>query len=329
MIAGAGLGWLSWRFALICAGALIAAYLVVTLVLFLLSQRDLFATLNLRELQISQLEAMQTNLRSALDDLRRLSMAYGQLLAWSRAVAAVLRAPFGILPAAAPPEPLLVGLPRSTDVAVAAPTPGHLEGALRRIQQHLYQLGWLTRPWEGQLAAAGSEIHDDAQTLLAMPGTGSGSALDRWSHALAAGGPAGDGAGALWRQAQLLFADPNRGIGESLTATVNLADGSQMSAEQFAAGITRRRRSRPAAFDASLFTAAALTGGRSAVVIDEPSFVQRGLGYTASLIQAGEGLPAYDFMLFAPAEPVWGDATDHHTAEAPADRHDPPGDLVF
>jgi hypothetical protein len=329
MIAGAGLGWLGWRFALNCAGGLIAAYLVVTLVLFLLSQRDLFATLNLRELQIGQLAAMQTNLRSALDDLSRLSMAYGQLLAWSRAVGAVLRAPFGVPPAAAPPEPLLEGLPRSTAVAAAAPTSEHADIALRRIQQHLYQLGWLTRPWEGQLAAAGSEIHYDAQTLLALPGAGSGSALDRWSYALAAGRLAGDGAAALWHQAQLLFADPGTGIRESLTATVSLADGSQLSAEQFAAGITRPRQCRPAAFDASLFTAAALTGGHSAVEIDEPSFVQRGLGYVAALIQAGEGLPAYDFMLFAPPEPVWGDAKDPTAAAAPADRHDPPGDLVF
>jgi hypothetical protein len=329
LIAGAGLGWLSWRFGLSCAGALIAAYLVVTLVLFLLSQRDLFATLNLRELQISQLEAMQTNLRSALADLSRLSMAYGQLLAWSRAVGAVLRAPFGVLPAAAPPEPLLEGLPRSTAMAAAAPTSGHADIALRRIQQHLYQLGWLTRPWEGQLAAAGSEIRDEAQPLLAMPGTGSGSALDRWSYALAAGRLAGDGAGALWRQAQLLFADPGTGIGESLTATVSLADGSHMSGEQFAAGITGPRRGRTAAFDASLFSAAALTAGRSAVVIGEPTFVQRGLGYAAALIQAGEGLPAYDFVLFAPPQPVWGDARDPTTAAARADRHDPPGDLVF
>jgi hypothetical protein len=162
-----------------------------------------------------------------------------------------------------------------------------------------------------------------------MPGIGSGSALDRWSYALAAGRLAGDGAGALWRQAQLLFADPGTGIGESLTATVSLADGSHVSAEQFAAGITGPRRGRPAAFDASLFSAAALTAGRSAVVIDEPTFVQRGLGYAAALIQAGEGLPAYDFVLFAPPQPVWGDARDPTTEAARADRHDPPGDLVF
>jgi hypothetical protein len=330
LVAGAALAWLRWPFALTCAGALVAVYVALTLVLFLWAQRDLFAALNLRESQITQIEALQANLRSALTDLRRLSMAYGQLLAWSRALAALLRAPFGVLDAPAPPEPLLDGLPRSTASAAATPAPEHADVTLRRIQQRLYHLGWLTRPWDALLAAAGSEVRDDPQTLLTMPGSGSGSALDRWSFALACGQLSGHGAGALWQQAQHILADPASAIGENLTATVTLADGSRVSAEKFSAGMTRPRRDRPAAFDASLFTATALTAGRSQVLIDEPVVVQRGLGYLATVIQASEGLPVYDFVLSAPPpEPARGDAGEPTTALAPADRDTPPGDLVF
>ena len=51
--------------------------------------------MNVRQSQMGELEAMQANLRTALQDVSRLSTAYGQLLSWSRVLGAVLRAPFG------------------------------------------------------------------------------------------------------------------------------------------------------------------------------------------------------------------------------------------
>jgi hypothetical protein len=298
--------------------------------LFLVAQRDLFAELNLRESQISQLEAMQTNLRSALADVSRLAMAYGQLLAWSRVVAALLHAPFGVLSPAAPPQPLLDGLPRSTQLAGAAPAPEQADIAVRRIQRSLYQLGWLTRPWEELLSAGCTEMRDEPQALLAMPGMGTGSALDRWSHALASGQVAGKGADALWQRVQRMFADQAGGIGEGLTGTVILADGCRVPAGQFAAGMTEPRNGSAAPFDASLFTAAALTAGQSAVVMDEPTLVRSGLGYTAAVIQASEGLPAYDFALFAPPpSAVSGSAEEQSNVVSATEPDTPPGDLVF
>jgi hypothetical protein len=162
-------------------------------------------------------------------------------------------------------------------------------------------------------------MRDDPQVLLAMPGIGTGSALDRWSHALASGQLAGKGADALWQRVQRMFADQAGGIGEGLTGTVILADGDRVSAGQFAAGMTQPRSGSSAPFDASLFTAAALTAGESAVEIAEPSLVRCGLGYTATVIQAGEGIPAYHFALFA-LPPSAESATEPDT---------PPGDLEF
>jgi hypothetical protein len=329
LAAAATMHWVRWPFALTCAGMLIAVYVVVTAMLFVVIQRDLFATLNLQESQIGQLEAMQTNLQAALTDLRRLSMAYGQFLAWSRAVGAVLRAPFGVLHAAVPPEPMLTGLPRSTAVAAAAPRPESADTAVRRIQQRLFGMGWLTQPWEALLNAARGESGDGSQSLLSMPGTGSGSALDRWSGALASGRATGGGADALWQQAQRIFTDPASGIGATLTGTVVRVDGTPVPADQFSAGMTQPRRGRPAPFDASLFTDAALTAGRAAVLVDEPIVRPRGLGYTAAVIQASDGLPTYDFALFAPAAGSPQGAGEHSTTVSPPDRDVPPGDLVF
>jgi hypothetical protein len=317
----AALGWSTWSFALICGGILLATYLVVASAMFVVAQRDMFAAMNSRKTALSQLEAMQTNLRSALEDLSRLSMAYGQLLSWCRAVGAFLRAPFGtVAPTGDPRAVLIQGLPRSTQVAVAAAGSDHGDTALHRIQQRLYRLGWLTRPWEQLLAASAADARTEPANVLAMPGAGSGSALDRWSGALAAEQLTTSGADLLWRRVQQMFDDPAIGVGDSLIDTLMMPDGRRVPAAQFGDGMTEHRTGGAAPFDASLFTHAAQTTSSSAVAIDEGMVARHGLGYRAVVIQAGEGLPAYDFAMFAPPQPT-----------APIDNELPPGsgDLVF
>jgi hypothetical protein len=320
MAIGATVGWLSWPFTLAWGGVLVATYVLVAFAMFLVAQRDMFAEVNSRKSALSQLEMMQTNLRSALEDLSRLSMAYGQLLSWCRATGAFLRAPFGALaPASGARAMLIQGLPRSTQVAVAAHGGDHGDTA-HRIQQRLYRLGWLTRPWEQVLAAAAADVRTGQADVLGMPGAGSGSALDHWSRALALGQLAPNGADVLWRRVQQLFDDPAVGIGEGLIDTLVLAGGAHVSVAQFGDGMIERHAGRAAPFDASLFTHAAQTASSSAVAIDEGMVARRGLGYRAAVIQAGEGLPAYDFAVFALPQPI-----------SSVDNELPPGsgDLVF
>lgn len=320
MAIAASVGWLTWSFTLVCCGVLIATYVLVALAMFLVAQRDMFAEMNSRKSALSQLEAMQTNLHSALEDLSRLSMAYGQLLSWSRAVGAFLRAPFGaVVPATGARTMLIQGLPRSTQVAVAAQG-GDRGDTTHRIQQRLYRLGWLTHPWEQLLAAAAADVRTGPADVLGMPGAGSGSALDNWSRALAQGQVTPSGAEVLWRRVQQLFDDPAVGIGEELIDTLVLADGTRVSASEFGDGMIERHAGRAAPFDASLFTHAAQTASSPAVAIDEGMVARRGLGYRVAVIQAGEGLPAYDFSVFAPPQTI-----------SPVDNELPPGsgDLVF
>ena len=54
---------------------MLGLYIVVSLALFVLAQRDLFAEMNLRQSQMGELESMQANLRTALQDVSRLSTA--------------------------------------------------------------------------------------------------------------------------------------------------------------------------------------------------------------------------------------------------------------
>jgi hypothetical protein len=318
----AAVDWVSWKFALITGGVLLGLYLVIALALFLLAQRDLFAEINLRQSQQSQLDAMHANLRTALQDLSRLSGAYGQLLAWSRVLGAMLRAPFGPAPPRRPAAGQLTdGLPRSTQLGVATANRNATDTAIHRIEQRLYQVGWLTGPWDDMLAAAAKELREDRSVLFVMPGAGTGSALDRWSYAAGAGQLHATGADALWRRVQHMLADPQSPAANALTGTVFVpGSGRTVPAAEFSAGVIERRPDRAAPFDARLFTDTALTAGRSAVVVDEPVVVRRGVGYRAVVVHAGDGLPPYDFAPFAP-----------RSAAAAAEPDEPPGagKLVF
>ena len=69
-------------------------------------------------------------------------------------------------------------------------------------------------------------------------------------------------------------------------------------------GHHRAPRRRAAPLDASLFTHAAMTAGRSAVAINEAAVARGGLGYRAVVVQASDGLPPYDFAMFEPRSPL-------------------------
>jgi hypothetical protein len=272
---------------------------------------------------------MQANLRTAVQDLSRLSGAYGQLLAWSRVLGAMLRAPFGPAPPPRPPAGQLTdGLPRSTQLGVATPNRNDTDAATHGIEQRLYQVGWLTGPWEDVLARAANELREDPSVLFVMPGAGTGSALDRWSYAAASGQLHATGADALWRQVQQMLADPQSPAAAALTGAVYVpASGRTVPAAEFSAGVVERPPDRAAPFAAWLFTDTALTAGRSAVVVDEPVVARRGVGYRAVVVQAGDGLPPYDFSLFAPRSSV---AATRDAGRA-AEPDEPPGagKLVF
>lgn len=333
----AAVGWVRWVFALATGGVLIALYIIVALALFMLGQRDLFAEMNLRKSQMSQLETMQANLRTAVQDLSRLSSAYGQLLAWCRTLGTVLRAPFGPPPPAAPvPGQLVDGLPRSTQIGVATPTSEQTGNATHGIQQRLYALGWLTKPWEDMLAEAAARLREEPAALFKQPGVGTSSGLDQWSSAVLSGRVQPTGADALWERVEQMFLNESGGqpggLADALTGTVQVPTlGRDVPAQQFSAGITDHQAGRAAPFDASLFTHAAVTAGRSGVAIDDAAVVRRGLGYRAVVVQASDGLPPYDFALFElPVTVGLGGGDEPTTMVRRAEPEVPPGeDMVF
>jgi hypothetical protein len=320
-------GWVRWKFALWTGGVMLGFYVVASLALFLLAQRDHFAEMNLRNSQIGELERMQANLRSALADVSRLSTAYGQLLCWSRVLGAVLRAPFGPPPAAHPsPAELHGGLPRSTQLGVATPSAQQTGDAIHIVQARLYALGWLTEPWQEMITAAAHQLREEPEMLFRMPGSGTHSGLDQWSADVASGKVQPTGAHALWTRVEQMFTENSDGIADALTGTVLLPSlGRQVAAWQFRAGTVDGRPGaavRAVPFHASLFTSAATTAGRCSVAVDHVAVARDGLGHRAAIVQATDGLPPYDFAIFEPR-------TTPGTAAAMRSGISPGQDMVF
>ncbi|HEY6649906.1 MAG TPA: hypothetical protein VI217_22700 [Mycobacterium sp.] len=329
----AALGWVRWPFALWTGGVMLGLYIVVSLALFVLAQRDLFAEMNLRQSQMGELESMQANLRTALQDVSRLSTAYGQLLSWCRVLGVVLRAPFGPAPLARPsPGQLFDGLPRSTQLGVADPGEEQAGDAAHAIERRLYALGWLTQPWQDMVNEAAARLREEPDMLFRMPGIGTQSGLDQWSYAVASGRVQPTGADALWGRVEQMFAEEQSRVADELTGTVLIPGlGRHVPVQQFGAGITGHRRGRAAPFDASLFSHAATTAGRSAVAIDETAVARGGLGYRAVVVQASDGLPPYDFAIFEPRVSVAPRGEDDVTLVSGSERRDVPPrqDMVF
>jgi ABC-type multidrug transport system fused ATPase/permease subunit len=329
----AALGWVRWPFALWTGGVMLGLYIVVSLALFLLAQRDLFAEMNLRQSQMGELEAMQANLRTALQDVSRLSTAYGQLLSWCRVLGVVLRAPFGPAPMARPsPGQLFDGLPRSTQLGVADPGQQQAGDAVHAIQRRLYALGWMTQPWQDMVNEVAARLREEPAMLFRMPGIGTQSGLDHWSYAVASGRVQLTGADALWNRVEQMFAEEHSQVADALSGTVLVPGlGGHVAAREFGAAVTEHRPGRAAPFDASLFTHAATTAGRSAVAIDEAAVARGGLGYRAVVVQASDGLPPYDFAVFEPRVSVTSRGDDDVTLFSESDRRDVPPrqDMVF
>lgn len=167
---GVGVGLLTWWGALAAGGAGLLAWLVGSFVLFAQGQRELFRDLNRRRAELSQRDADEANVRTAVRDLARQTEAYGQFLDWTRVLGAVVHAPFGDVARTAPDKGMIAaGLPLNTRIGRAEVDEEATAEVVSLMRRDLLQVGWLSRPWTATLADAGARLGVKAQDLTADP----------------------------------------------------------------------------------------------------------------------------------------------------------------
>lgn len=151
---------------LIILGVLLVGFLLA-IGAFYRQQRQLFAILNARRQQESQLVLLRENLRNASRELHLATIMWGQLLAWAPVVGRFLSEPFGRSASAAESPGIRLGgsLPRAMGIGVARSRPNVVERVAHRLRGQLFRPGWLGELWEVFLAAAPERLGRDGLSL--------------------------------------------------------------------------------------------------------------------------------------------------------------------
>lgn len=298
---------MSWKAVGISAAVVVSVWLVVGVVTFARNQRELFRILNARDSAASQAEAARRNLRQALRDLKRTSEAYGQFLAWSRIVGAVLRRPLGA-ETATEPSPVALGAPLPLGVAVGSVLTDHgaLSAAALTIRDDLFRVRWLDLPWEAAIESAasatgaeGSRLRGDSRALFAETASGPGSLLSRLGDALEQHGTGSAVADRMWSDVEDRLATAFPDLVTAVIDRVEASDGS-VSSGDFLGGIGD---SAPpvGSFDPGVLTASAQASQAPSVRTSWGSRCADGLSLTAAQIELTAGIPEYEFAVRATA----------------------------
>ncbi len=296
-----GAEWLTWKQAGISAGGAVVLWFVASFLTFAQSQANFFAELRRRQIAEAQAEVNAKNLGHVALDLRRTTAAYGQHLAWSRALGAVLARPFGGLAQKTSRMTLAEdGLPLSVRLGVAQPEPAVVANAIAVERRNRFRAGWLSRPWEQYVADApdrlgsdGLDLQDDPQRLYSAR-AGDGGPLATWVDLICREGPTVASADHVWRQMNIA-ASPQA---DRLIERVKVpGSASTVSLQAFMSGIDDPQPVEGRGFDGALFTPAARTEEKNQV--RGPRWqrdARTGLSKAAVLVEFTGGLLAWELV---------------------------------
>jgi hypothetical protein len=301
-----GIGILTWWGALVGAGAGLVIWLAGSFVLFVQGQRELFHDLNRRKAEMTQAEADEVNVRTAVRDLNRQTEAYGQFLEWTRVLGVLLRAPFGNAAARTPDSGTIEdGLPANTRVGRAEVDPGATAEVVALMRRELYHYGWLSGPWRATLADAGSRLgtgtHDltaDPRRMFAQRASVRESYLAAWADELERSGVGTAAGEQSWHGALQRLSQPDYRSRLVSHVVVPGRDGgppTTLSERDFMAGVGEPHR--PGRFDSGVLAREARLEGKDTVVQVWPLEYIEGLSRQAVLVELGDGLPDYTFDL--------------------------------
>lgn len=283
-----------WWVALIVVVGSLLALLTALGVAFISTQRRLFALLHQRKSVIAEYEVDHQNLLSACNDLRRLSQAYGQFLAWSRVIGSFLAAPLGPdTHRSAEVLHISHGMPMSTSVGVARPAATEVATTAGYLRRDLFHPGWLTRSWDDLILRAAPpqpgarDVTAGGSPLWFERGYQSGSRLDQFSADMCSGRISSSGADVVWGQALERLSGPMSGLVPRLLAIVAPVGGAETGIEEFLCGLDQQTA--PAgSFPDTLLTDGAITSSVAQIVTDYRRPHRYGLGIVCAATQLSD-----------------------------------------
>jgi xanthosine utilization system XapX-like protein len=306
-----GSGIITSTIAIIAGVVILVSWFIATIATYLRGQRDLFRMLNARQELIANAELMKRNLRQAVRDLRRLTDAYAQFLAWSRVLSSVLAAPFGVAAnATADGVRLSASLPLPLKLGSASVDSDVLASAVVTLRRDIFRSGWLTEPWDALIAASPAtigpeafELRDDPAAIFRQPGNGDTSLLLKWLAIIEERGIDSSVADRLWGSVQVQLDGEKRPLAASLLGSIielGQPSSHRVSYEAFMSGIDEASASGGIGqFDGAVFTPEARAG--ASIYVDRSWAKQSrvGLSRVAVLTQLSAGMPSYAFAAFA------------------------------
>lgn len=275
-----------------------ALWFVSALVIFLNNQRELFQLLHAREEALSQAEAAQTNLSSAIRDARRVGDAYSLAMHWTSILGAFLDEPLGRSDDAEHQRPaLLIDRPMSLQVATAGADARTLARHADAARGHAFRSGWMTQAWEECLNAASDLIIDagltpiDATELFHQRNAAQPPHLAVWSQSLAQHGFASPMRTEVWERAlsklsahreELISRLDTLGSGRSSRTTLDDMLDPRVPLDH------------QDGFEAQSFSPSALVAGRNRIRDTWSDVQQVGLGGVVVVVQQSAGLEPED-----------------------------------
>jgi hypothetical protein len=215
LLGAAQFEWVLWDTALKWIAGVFVAMLLTEFILFFKEQQALFKWIHRNRDLSEQLEVLQRNLQAALIDLQRLEEIYRQFVPAAEVLASFLNQPLG------PPREASRGivlpsgdLPLNVAVGRVELTDEEQREILERLNDSLFDVGWMTEPFQRMSAGAAAQVgrgNEDVfkdPTILHNPSGGQGSGMHRWAAALSEVGVPEDLGDATWARAVSLLEDP-------------------------------------------------------------------------------------------------------------------------
>lgn len=335
-VVGGARGWIGWWPASIGMGINLLLWAVTSLVLFLLSQRELFRDLHRRKVAVSQAQADAENLRIATRDLRRQTEAYGQLQEWTRILGVVVHEPFGRSGGQRERvTELESGLPLSAQIGFAQAEPQARGEVVAHLRRSVFIPGWLSAPWEKALADAGRrlgpqafDLSEDPRRMFGQRAGVSESWLTRWSAMLENEGVGEVAAEELWQRVLHELSDGPTDLRQRLITGVRVTGQQEPSSvEEFLSGLLTEPHDQRR-FDERVLSRDAQLANRAVVVGRWPRSVADGLSRAVVLVELSAGFAEYELDLTgASAPPSAADPTvgwQEATPAVPATQPGPP-----